>query len=80
MAYTIMLHVAGEDAVVGEVDEMPKPTDNSIIVTNPHRKDGKELHYLDQRAVKVIWPMHRLNFIEILGGEEEDQIIGFVRE
>ena len=80
MAYTLMIHIAGEDAIIGEVDEMPKPGDSSIVVNSPRRKDGKDLHYLDHRAVKVLWPLHRLNFIEILGGEEEDQIIGFVRE
>ena len=80
MAHTLRIHVAGEDAVIAEVDELPKPGDNSIIANSPRRKDGKELHYLDHRAVKVIWPLHRINFIEILGGEEEDQIIGFVRE
>lgn len=80
MAHTLMIHIAGEDAVIGEVDELPKAGDNSIIVNNPRRKDGKELHYLDHRAVKVIWPIIRLHFIEILSGEEEEQIIGFVRE
>ena len=80
MSHTVMVHLTGEDAVVGEMDELPKPVDISVIITNPRRKDGKELQNLDHRAVKVIWPMSRINFIEILGGEEEDKIIGFVRE
>jgi hypothetical protein len=80
MPYTILLHVAGEDAVVGEVDELPKPSDNSVVVNSPRRKDGKEITNLDQRAIKVVWPLHRINFIEIFGNEDEDQIIGFVRE
>ena len=80
MPYTLMIHIAGEDAVIAEMEELPKPGDYSVVATNPRRKDGKELHYLDHRAVKVIWPMHRINFIEVLGGEEEEQIIGFVRE
>jgi hypothetical protein len=28
----------------------------------------------------VIWPLDRIAFIEVIPGEEEEQIIGFVRE
>jgi hypothetical protein len=80
MAHIILLHVSGEEAIVGEVEELPKATDTVITLTSPRRKDGKELQSLDNRAVKVIWPLARINFIEILGGEGEDQIISFVRE
>ncbi|MHB8777434.1 MAG: hypothetical protein ACYC6R_06690 [Anaerolineales bacterium] len=80
MAYTIILHVAGETSVTGEVDELPKPTDNFILVKNPRQKDGKDLNYIDNNVVKVIWPIARINFIEILEDEQEEKIIGFVRE
>jgi hypothetical protein len=76
----ILLHISGDEAIAGEVDEIPKPTDNIIIVTNPRKKDGKELHNIDNRAVKVIYPIVRINFIEILGTEEADEIVSFVRE
>lgn len=80
MTHLILLHIAGEEPIAGEVDELPKPTDSIITVTNPRRRDGKELHYLDSRAVKVIWPLAKIGFVEILGGGEEEQIISFVRE
>ena len=80
MTHLILIHVAGEEAIAGEVDELPKPTDNVITVTNLWRKDGKELHNIDSRAVKVIWPLSKINFSEVLGGEEEDQLVSFVRE
>ncbi len=80
MAHIVLLHIAGEEPIVGETDELPKPSDTVIMVTNPRRRDGKDVHYLDSRAVKVIWPFERISFIEILGGGEEEQIIGFVRE
>ncbi len=80
MPHLVLLHVTGEEAIAGEVEELPKPTDNVITVTNPRRKDGKELHMIDSRAVKVIFPLSKLNFIEVLGSAEEEQIITFVRE
>lgn len=80
MPHSIILHLPGEPAVIGEVEELPKPTDVLITVSNPRQKDGKELHYLDINVVRVIWPMHKISLIEILESESEDRIIGFVRE
>ena len=80
MPYTIVVHIQNEEAVVGEVDEIPVPTDNLITVVNPRRLDGKDLHYLTENVVSVIWPMHRITFIELMPTKEEEEIIGFVRE
>jgi len=80
MAHTVLLHISGEEPITGEVEELPKPTDTLLIVTSPRRRDGKDIHYIDARAVKVIWPIDRLSFLEVLGGEESETIISFVRE
>jgi hypothetical protein len=80
MSYTLVIHVSGEEAVVAETDELPEPDATLITVRNPRRMDGKDLHYLDENVVTVIWPMSRINFIEILPTKEEEEIIGFVRE
>jgi len=80
MSYTIVIHVYGEEAVVAETEELPAPDATLITVRNPRRMDGKDLHYLDENVVTVIWPLSRINFIEILPTKEEEEIIGFVRE
>lgn len=80
MATTVLVHISGEEAVVGEIDELPAPTDMTITVSNPRRRDGKDLPYLEGNVVTVVWPMHRINFIEVLPTAEEEQLIGFVRE
>ncbi len=80
MALNVILHIAGEEAVTGEVDELPGNTDTLIKVNNPHRMDGKEIHYLTETVVTVYWAVHRINFIEVLPSKEEEAIIGFVRE
>lgn len=80
MPLSVLVHLSGEDPVLGEVEEIPNPSDTSITVNNPRRRDEKELPYIDQRVVKVIWPMHRVNFIEVLPSREEEDLIGFVRE
>ena len=80
MPYSIILHLAGEPSIAGEVDELPKPTDTLITVSNPRLRDGKDLHYLEHNVVKVIWPVDKITLIEILESESEESLIGFVRE
>lgn len=80
MPHKIIVHLPGEPSIIGEVEELPKPTDVIITLSNPRQKDGKDLHYLEHNVVKVIWPINRIALIEILESEEEERIIGFVRE
>jgi hypothetical protein len=80
MAHSIILHIPGEPAIIGEVEELPKPTDNLITISNPRQRDGKDIHYLEHNVVKVIWPIDKISLIEVLESEEEERLIGFVRE
>lgn len=80
MSYTLVIHVQNSDPVLGETDELPSPSDTMIVVKNPRRMDGKDLHYLTENVITVYWPLERINFIEVLSEGEEEEIIGFVRE
>jgi len=80
MAYSVILHVVGEASILGEIEELPKPMDTIITLTNPRLRDGKDIHYLEQNVVKVIWPLAKVSLIEVLESEEEENLIGFVRE
>ena len=80
MPVTVVLHIEDESPIVAEMDELPAPSDQLIVVNNPRRRDGKDLHYLDSNVVTVMWPVNRMNFIEVLPSVDEERIIGFVRE
>ncbi len=80
MSYTVILHLSGDVPVVGEIDELPKPSDTLMILSNPRQRDGKDLHYLERNVIKVIWPIDRLTLVEVIESAEEEKIIGFVRE
>ncbi len=79
MPYTLILHLNNQSPVVGEVEELPKPTDNLIILSNPRTREGKDLHYLEPNVIRVIWPISAVSLIEIIETAEEE-IISFVRE
>ena len=80
MAYGVILHISGEVPIIGEVEELPGPSDTLIIVSNPRSREGKDLHYIQAEVTQVVWPLAKLNFLEIMPSADEEQIIGFVRE
>jgi hypothetical protein len=80
MPFTVLIHIHNEDPVVGEIKEMPTPTDQFLTVENPRKRDGKDLQYLQASVTTVIWPWTRISFVEVLPTGAEDEIIGFVRE
>ncbi len=80
MPYSVLVHISNEDPVQGEVDELPKPTDQTITVKNPRKRDGKDLQYLQTNVSTVVWPWHRINYVELLPSDTDEEIISFVRE
>jgi len=80
MPHLIILHISGEEPVLGEIEELPQAVDVTVTVNHPRRIDGKDLTFLSENVTTVIWPLTRINFIEVLPGREEEEIIGFVRE
>ncbi len=80
MTYTVLIHISNEDAVVGEIDELPAANDLTVTVKNPRKRDGKDLNFLQSNVTTVIWPWTRINYIELLPSDADEEIIGFVRE
>ena len=81
MPKTVILHIAGEDPIVCELDRLPEPSDQFIEVSNLRRRDGKDVGYLAYGVQSVIFPWHRITFIEMMISEEErGQVIDFFRD
>jgi hypothetical protein len=77
---TFIVHIVNEDPVVCEVDEMPDPTDQFLVLHNPRRRDGKDVHYLDEDVTSMMVPWHRINFVQLMPSTDVEEVIGFVRE
>jgi hypothetical protein len=80
MAHTILVHVSNEDAVVGEVEELPEPNAQFLMMNSPRLRDGREVPYLLPETHTVIYPWHRIHSVEVLPSEGEEEIVTFVRE
>lgn len=79
MPFSLLLHIANEDPVILEVEKLPEAQDIWITGTNPRRKDNKDLHYLMAEVTTVMFPTWRINFIEVMPGQDQEEIITTVR-
>jgi len=77
---SVIVHIASEDAIVCELEEMPDVTGIYLVLHNPRRRDGKDVHYLDEDVTTMLVPWWRINFIQMMPSAGEEDIIGFVRE
>ena len=91
MAMSVVVHLAGEDAFVGEIDELPDPSHNYVLLRNIRKRDGKDLTYVTMGATAFLFPWHRITFLETMdevptaasvsaNGAPATQILGFFRD
>ncbi len=78
---TIVAHMSGEDPFLAEMIELPKSSDTFVEVFNPRTREGRPLRYASQGMSSMIYPMHRVQFIEVMASEEERaQVVEFFRD
>ena len=66
MTIPAIIHLAGEDAIFGELDEVPNPTHNFVFLRKIRQKNGKELAYVADGAEVFLFAWHKITFIEIM--------------
>ena len=78
---SVVAHVTNEDPFLAEMIELPKATDTCFEFFNPRLRDGKPLRYVSSGMSSIIFPLHRVSFIEVMASEEERaQVVEFFRE
>ncbi len=80
MSFTLIVHLNNEDAVVGEVEELPDSSAQFLVVSSPRLRDGRDVTYLLPETNMVIYPWIRIHSVEILPTETDEQIVTFIRE
>jgi|JFJP01.1.fsa_nt_gi hypothetical protein len=70
MAMTVVIHIAGSDTIMADLDEMPDPLASYVTCTNPRTRDGKPIVYIDPEAEQVLFPWARITFMEVLSSDE----------
>ncbi|MDX1521863.1 MAG: hypothetical protein R3264_09565 [Anaerolineae bacterium] len=81
MAITVVVHVMNAEPFIAEIEELPTETSQILTCTNPRQRNGKAVTYIEPDATKVIFPWHRVSFIETLpGDEDQDEVESFFRD
>ncbi len=80
MAYTVLVHILNEESVVGEIERVPEPTDQVLIIHNVRYRDGRDVSYVLPETDTVIYPWQRIHCVEILPSGDEEEVVSFIRE
>jgi len=80
MSRTVLIHILNEEAVIGEVDNIPDPTDQVLIVNNLRYRDGRDITYILPETKTVVYPWTRIHCVEILPSDADEEVISFIRE
>jgi len=75
VSITVIIHVVGGDAIVGEVEDLPDPQAQYVTFTNVRARDGKPVVYIDRESTRVLFPWHRISFLETMPSEEDQEDI-----
>jgi len=80
MSPTVLIHVLNEEAVVGEIEHIPDPTDQVLIVSNVRLRDGRDVSYVLPETKTVVYPWTRIHCVEVLPSEADEEVVSFIRE
>lgn len=78
---SVIAHVVNEDPFLAEMTDLPGKSDTCVEFFNPRLRDGKPLRYVNQGMSSLVFPLHRISFIEVMASEEERaQVVEFFRD
>jgi hypothetical protein len=63
-----VVHLLGDQPVVADVLEDPKPGDVSLICTNVRTLDGRRPVFIDRSESRFVFPYATIRFVEIPSG------------
>lgn len=69
---SLLLHVANSEPIKVDVEEMPDPRDVFIVGKNPRERNDKELEIYDEGVTTVIYPLWRINYIQVLPSADDE--------
>jgi len=77
----VIVHLSNEDPFIADIEDLPSPAVTNVAFFNPRTRDGKPLRYVTHGMSSMIFPWHRISFIEVMASEEERrEVVEFFRE
>ena len=76
-----ILHIHGEESILCEIESIPQPSDNFVVIFNPTRKDRKKIPTLEDNVTSVIYPWTRVSYVELFEERtQRENVVGLFRE
>lgn len=69
---SLLLHISNSEPIKVDVEEMPHPQDQVIVGKNPRERSDKELEIFDEGVTTVIFPLWRINYVQVLPSPEDE--------
>ncbi len=80
MQQSVLLLLTDNELILGEIDQLPDPTDQFMIIHKPRKRDGSKLVQIQENVPTILVPWHQISYVQLLPGSGIDEVIGFVRE
>ena len=81
MTITVVVHVMSAEPFIAEIEEVPDPAAQAVVFTNPRQRNGKPVTYIEADATRVIFPWHRISFLETMPSESDhEEVESFFRD
>lgn len=80
MQQPVMIHLTNEELILGDLDQLPDPADQFMIVHNARQPDGTALTFLEEDVRTILIPWQQTKMVQILPSTGIEEVIGFVRE
>lgn len=71
MAIQVVVHVVNEEPFVAEMEDMPPQGASYIVVANPRSRENKHLQWAQPGAMRFIFPLVRISFIEVMMSDQD---------
>lgn len=70
---TLQIHIANQEPIRVDVEELPSLSDVAVIGNNPRDRKEKEVEWLDEGVNTVIVPWWRINYIQVLPDTDAEE-------
>lgn len=78
--HTVIIHMIDLETLSGEMEALPDPGDQFIILHKPQQRDGRMLESLREGVTTVLLPWSQIQFIQLLPDTGVEDALSFVRE
>lgn len=70
---TLQIHIANQEPIRVDVEELPNLSDVAVIGNNPRDRKEKEVEWLDEGVNTVIVPWWRINYIQVMPDADAEE-------